>query len=429
MKNDNSTTTHQRPSTPASTPPLRIVRSTPVQISNRLSQVLGMFDVEQPALSTVEWNVNLQLPQAWNIGVIVGPSGSGKTTIARELFGNYFAGDLNWSPTRSIIDAFPLTIPVKKVTDLLSSVGFSSPPAWVRPFCCLSNGQQFRVNLARILAEAMVDGQMKTVDEYSSVVDRTAAQIGSAAVARTIRKHSLQFIAVTCHYDVLDWLQPDWVYDVAAETMVGSPIENRGSNKEDHNDAIWSILNPPSSILDSQSPPPSREDLRRFKRPEIEMEIIRTDRSAWQRFKPHHYLSAALNPSAACYVALVRDQPAAFTAVLPFPHPTHSGWREHRTVCLPDFQGVGIGNTMSEFVAALYKATGKPYTSTTSHPAMIYHRAKSPLWRMTRKPGLTGGSGRRFSMMRKTAAIDRLTAGFEYVGPARFTDARSFELI
>jgi len=157
------------------------------------------------------------------------------------------------------------------------------------------------------------------------------------------------------------------------------------------------------------------------------MEIIRTDRSAWQRFKPHHYLSAALNPSAACYVALVRDQPAAFTAVLPFPHPTHSGWREHRTVCLPDFQGVGIGNAMSEFVASIYRATGKPYTSTTSHPAMIYHRAKSPLWRMTRKPGLTGG-GRRFSLMRKTAAIDRLTAGFEYVGPARFSEARLFQV-
>jgi GNAT superfamily N-acetyltransferase len=175
----------------------------------------------------------------------------------------------------------------------------------------------------------------------------------------------------------------------------------------------------------------NREGLQRlYKRPTIELEIIRTDRSAWQRFKPHHYLSASLHPASACYVALVKDQPAAFTAVLPFPHPTHSGWREHRTVCLPDFQGVGIGNAMSEFIAGLYRATGKPYFSTTSHPAMIYHRAKSPLWRMSRKPGLTGGgTSKRFSMMRKTAAIDRLTAGFEFVGPPRFADARMFHLI
>jgi ABC-type dipeptide/oligopeptide/nickel transport system ATPase subunit/GNAT superfamily N-acetyltransferase len=398
-----------------------ILRSTPVQSSNRLSQVLGMFDVEPPAVSTVEWHVDLDLPDDWNIGVIVGASGSGKTTVARELFGNYFAGDFGWSTTHSIIDAFPLTLPVKRVTDLLSSVGFSSPPAWMRPFQCLSNGQQFRVNLARILAEALVDGQIKVVDEYSSVVDRTAAKIGSAAVARTIRKHKLQFIAVTCHYDVLDWLQPDWVYDVAAEIM----LENRESQIEKNGGAH---IDPASSILNAQSSVPSREGLQRYHRPKIELEIIRSDRSAWPRFKPHHYLSAQLHPAAACFVGLVQDQPAAFTAVLPFPHPTHSGYREHRTVCLPDYQGVGIGNAMSEFVAAVYKATGKPYTSTTSRPAMIYHRAKSPLWRMTRKPGLTGG-GRRFSLMRKTAAVDRITAGFEYVGPARFEEARGLQVL
>jgi hypothetical protein len=250
------------------------------------------------------------------------------------------------------------------------------------------------------------------------VVDRTVAQIGSAAVARTVRKNNLQFIAVTCHYDVLDWLEPDWVYDVAACSMLRScdacvALDRRSSK---------------GATQASQLQAPDRECLRRYSRPKIDLEIIRTDRSAWPRFKPHHYLSGALNPSAACYVGLVKDQPAAFTAVLPFPHPTHSGWREHRTVCLPDFQGVGIGNAMSEFVASLYRATGRPYTSTTSHPAMIHHRAKSPLWRMSRKPGLTGG-GRRFSLMRRTAAIDRLTAGFEYVGPARFDEARLFEVV
>jgi hypothetical protein len=237
-----------------------------------------------------------------------------------------------------------------------------------------------------------------------------------------VRKNKLQFIAVTCHYDVLDWLEPDWVYDVATGEMT---VAGGGSNPS-VSTGLWPVL-----MERTTEAAPDREGLQRiYHRPKIEMEIIRSHTSAWQRFKPHHYLSASLHPAAACYVALVNDQPAAFTAVLPFPHPTHSGWREHRTVCLPDFQGVGIGNTMSEFIAGLYRATGKPYFSTTSHPAMIYHRAKSPLWRMSRKPGLTGGgSSRRFSMMRKTAAIDRLTAGFEFIGPPRFADARNFGLI
>jgi ABC-type ATPase with predicted acetyltransferase domain len=302
-----------------------ITRTTTVHRSPRLWQVLGMFDVELPKTSSQSWEVDLTLPARWNIGVIVGPSGSGKTTIARELFGSHFAEDFRWSPTHSILDGFPTSITAKQIVGLLSSVGFSSPPAWVRPFACLSNGQQFRVNLARTMAEAMVDGQMKVVDEYSSVVDRTVAQIGSAAVAKTVRRSNLQFIAVTCHYDVLNWLEPDWVYDVALGEL---KIEDGGSKIEDQPNAPSSSLHPLSSTLNSRLRSPGREGLqpgKRYSRPKLEMEIVRTDRSAWQRFKPHHYLSAALNPSAACYVGLVRDQPAAFTAVLPFPHPTHSG--------------------------------------------------------------------------------------------------------
>jgi GNAT superfamily N-acetyltransferase len=266
----------------------------------------------------------------------------------------------------------------------------------VRPFDALSNGQQFRVSLARALADAAVDGRMRVVDEYSSVVDRTVARIGSAAVAASVRRLGLQFVAVTCHYDVLDWLDPDWIY-------------------EPHTNQL--------RIVERDASPDARGSQRR-RRPAIELEIVRADRSAWNLFKPHHYLSSSLNPASACYVGLVQGQPAAFTAVLPFPHPTASGWREHRTVCLPDYQGVGIGNAMSEFIAGVYRSLGKPYTSTTSHPAMIHHRARSPLWTMTRKPGLNGGSPGRCSLMRKTAAIDRITAGFKFVGPARPDDAR-----
>ena len=70
---------------------------------------------------------------------------------------------------------------------------------------------------------------------------------------------------------------------------------------------------------------------------------MRVDQSAWKLFKPHHYLDANLHRSAKCFVGMVEGQPAAFVAVLPFPHPSRPGWREHRAVCLPDFQGVGIG--------------------------------------------------------------------------------------
>src|SRR5690606_16358303 len=88
--------------------------------------------------------------------------------------------------------------------------GFSSPPAWLRPFHVLSNGEQFRVTMARALAESV---GLVVVDEFTSVVDRTVAQIGSAAIAKAVRRRGGRFIAVACHYDIADWLEPDWIYE------------------------------------------------------------------------------------------------------------------------------------------------------------------------------------------------------------------------
>jgi hypothetical protein len=78
---------------------------------------------------------------------------------------------------------------------------------------------------------------------------------------------------------------------------------------------------------------------------------------------------------------------------------------------------------MSEFIASLYRATGRPYFSTTAHPGLIHHRCRSPLWRVTRAPGkmTSPHSARTLAAAGSTA---RLTAGFEYVGPARPEGAR-----
>jgi ABC-type thiamine transport system ATPase subunit len=378
---------------------MNIVREVNIERTPRLLQLEGMFDVAPAAAERQEWNVTMPLPAEWHVGVIVGPSGSGKSTIAAELFGAELVQGWKWPAGKSIVDGFPEEMSIRDVCGLLSSVGFSSPPAWRRPFRVLSNGQQFRVNLARTLAEAMRDKRMKVVDEYSSVVDRQVAQIGSAAVAKTVRRAGLQFVAVTCHYDVIDWLEPDWVYDV-----------------------------PTGELRTNTGPDGSRGSL--WRRPAIELKIVRTDTSVWPLFKGHHYLSGDIHRAATCFCGLVEDRPAVFTAVLSFPHAQRPGWREHRTVCLPDYQGVGLGNAMSEAVASLYAATGKPYRSATSHPSMIRHRRRSALWKLTREPGFSNKPGRSDTAGTAAAvAKSRLTASFEYVGPARDREARSLGVI
>jgi ABC-type polar amino acid transport system ATPase subunit len=344
-------------------------------------QLEGMFDVPPAERSEEKWSVHLPLEDRdWNIGLIVGPSGSGKSTIARKLFSKHLLEAQSWSKTKSIIDDFPAEMSIKDIVALLSSVGFSSPPAWLRSFHVLSTGQQFRVAMARALAES--SNALLVVDEFTSVVDRTVAEIGSAAIAKTIRKRKQRFIAVTCHFDVEAWLQPDWVY------------------RPDVNDFHW-------------------RELQRF--PEISLDIVRVHHSAWQMFRQHHYLDTSLNKAAVCFVAFWGEQPVAFSSWLPrFGRGCRHSKREHRTVTLPDFQGVGIGNKLSEFCAALWKGMGQRVFSTTSHRGMIAYRSHSALWRMARAPSLN----RRDTTQIIKRATMRFTAGFEYIGPS-LADSRA----
>lgn len=355
-----------------------IVRESTVRKTPRVMQLEGIFDVPPSEKSAEQWTVDLQLPESWNVGLIVGASGSGKTTVARELFGNNIINGFEWSKDKSILDDFPKEMSIKDICDLLSSVGFSSPPSWVRPFHVLSNGEQFRVNMARALVE---NKDIAVVDEFTSVVDRTVAQIGSAAIQKTVRKRNQKFIAVSCHYDIAEWLEPDWIYQPATNEFAGG---------------------------------------RSLRRPEINLEVKRVHSSAWQLFRKHHYLNTSLNNSAVCFCAFWEGVPVAFTAVLHFPHPIRKNTkREHRTVCLPDYQGVGIGNAMSAYIGAMCKGLGWDFISSTSNPAMVKARAKSNLWKMTKTPKMNSNGGRNpIASLAKTYADLRYTAAFEYIGQA-----------
>lgn len=358
-------------------PEAHIVVETPIVASPRVRQVCGLFDLPLPILSRCQWAVRLPLEERrWNIGLIVGPSGCGKSTIARQLFASALAQEQgldDWPADRSILDAFPAALPVKEAVALLSSVGFASPPAWLRPFHVLSTGQQFRVRLARLLAACP---ELAVMDEFTSVVDRTVAQIGSAALAKTVRQRRQQFIAVTCHEDVEAWLQPDWVY---------RPAEDRFA---------WRCLQP---------------------RPAISLRVFRCRPQAWRLFQQHHYLSDQLAGSAVCFLATWQDRPVAFSAWVNALM-IGGGRREHRTVTLPDFQGVGIGMALSNFCASLWKGLGLRATSTTTHPAFIAARLRSSHWRLTRRPSLAGTRQEKGKASLRHATT-RLTAGFQYVGP------------
>jgi hypothetical protein len=348
--------------------------SSPLTVTPRLTQLRGLFDIPESSETFEEWNPTFHehlTDQPWNLGLITGPSGCGKSTLANALWPRAQRPDFTYDPQLSVFDAFPPALSLRQISEILSSVGFSSPPAWMRPHHVLSTGQKFRVDIALALALAKPNTPI-LCDEYTSVVDRTVAQIGSAAVARTVRARNLQFIAVSCHNDIEDWLQPDWTY---------LPAENRFS---------WRSLQP---------------------RPPIPLQILRCKTSAWPLFAPHHYLTAAINTSAQCWIATLNSTPVAFTSWIHFFGSGPPTKREHRTVCLPDYQGIGIGNRLSATIASMWTALNFRATSTTTHPGMTAARQRSPLWKLLRAPALGGGGDK------IRHATTRLTAGFQYIGP------------
>lgn len=356
-----------------------VVRS-PIRESFRVAQLQGLFDVPVKKQTVHEWDVELPDDgEDWTIGCIVGPSGSGKSTLARHAFGGSLYHGARWPKDLCVIEA--IAGHIRDVTGMLTSVGFSSPPSWLKPYQVLSGGEQFRCDLAR----ALLSGERLIVfDEFTSVVDRTVAKIGSAAVAKAVRKRAgARFVAVTCHYDVVEWLEPDWVLDMAT----GELARRR----------LW-------------------------RRPVIVLAIFPVHRTAWVLFAHHHYLSGSINNGARCFLATWEGAPVAFSSWIHTMTKFRRSldMREHRTVVLPDYQGIGIGNRVSAFCASIWRGVGGRAFSTTSHPAMIRHRSGSPVWRRRRlgMVGVQGTSGKfDFKRYRKSASCARVTAGFEYVGP------------
>lgn len=353
-----------------------VKKSTPTD-SFRVQSIIGTYDLQQNCAEE-RFVGSIELPDKWNIGLIVGRSGSGKSTIARELFDADIINGFDYTHD-NILDDMPKSASTKDIAAMLTTVGFSTPPSWLKPYAVLSNGEKMRCDIARAILEQR---DMFVFDEFTSVVDRNVARVASLAIQKAIRRRDKKFIAVTCHYDVQDWLMPDWVFNTDDMTF---------------------------QLLDTET--------QKKNRPRLQLEIYETKRKEyfWNVFKKHHYLSHSFNHAARVFIATCNGDLCAFCAVLPFPHPIKKNtWKGHRTIVFPDFQGVGIGTAFSDAVAEMFASEGKTYISTTSNPAMIHSRAANPKWKTTRIGRVSGGM--KTAKLKSTFSTNRLTVSFEYIG-------------
>ena len=340
--------------------------------SYRAARVKSLFNAE----SAYNWQHTAELPIEdfeWKIGLIVGASGSGKSSIGAEIFGKDAVYDLyaGWANDRPVVDCIAPDGDFDAVTASLSAVGLGDVPAWLRPFRVLSNGEKFRAGLARLICERP---ERVVVDEFTSVVDRQIAKVGAAAFAKSWKRGSGKIVLLSCHYDIVEWLQPDWVYDT---------VEARFS----------------------------RDCLRRLP---LKFDIYKANGTLWKYYKKHYYLDLPYPPAAEYFIGMVDGTPVAHLAVCPFF--TANGYRATRLVVMPEWQGIGAGTKFLDAICHYHlEGNGRcgktfPTFFHTSHPQLCGALRRSKKWKQV-SANLYGGSKVRCLKTMKKAQIKKEQRG------------------
>jgi len=312
--------------------------TSPVAPQGVARELVSRFDYDPDKGANFDPWILPELPEGWNVGVVVGGSGTGKSTLLNAYFPSK---RVEWSSDKTIADHFATA---DEAAEKFYAVGLSSVPTWLKPYGVLSVGEKFRADLARQLENGAA------IDEFTSVVDRTVAMATSRSISGFIRENGITGVVfATCHRDVLPWLQPDWVVDTDSGMYAIRPRE---------------CLQQPNLVAD----------------------VYEVSRGLWSHFLEHHYLTGDISIASKCFVAVIDGRPAAFASAITLPSGTlKNAWRGHRVVTLPDFQGLGLGVRLSDWLGEYFTASGYRYFAKTTHPRMGAYRDASPLWRATSK--------------------------------------------
>ena len=318
--------------------------------SFRCQKAANSLDIDMAKKLRHEFSVDADIESPFNVGLIVGASGSGKTTLAQEIYGVDSLRRV-LDPSMPVIEQFPETFTYEDCARSLMGVGLSAVPCWIRPAASLSNGQKERAEIALQMTR---DDSLVVIDEWTSVVDRTVGKIMSECIQKWARKSEKSVVLLSCHYDVLDWLQPDWIIDANKQTFV------------------------------------DRRSLRRSREEKLTFDIRQIDRSSWKYFSKYHYLSDRLpGGHIELFGMFLGDDQIAFQCFA-----NYVPWRKedrlynikekmhfNRLVVHPDYVGLGLGLVLINETSAIMHDRGYHVMAKFSSIPVFKALKRSDRWR------------------------------------------------
>lgn len=176
-------------------------------------------------------DIQEMMDSQWNILLICGNSGSGKSTILKNLCG-YDGNKIEYTEGLSCVSQFP-KLSEEEVCDMFCGVGLSSVPTWLRKPNELSNGERARLDLCMTMHNAMEERPFVCIDEFTSTVNRSAAKSMSFAFQRYLRQHNMRAVIASCHFDVIEYLRPDYVFNLNKRDKDGNVEMEKMVYKDD----------------------------------------------------------------------------------------------------------------------------------------------------------------------------------------------------
>lgn len=358
--------------------------------SYRCQRAANSLDIDITKKLTHVLDVAANLTSPFNIGLIVGASGSGKTTLAHTIFGAACflpILDLN----RTVLDQLPVAFDYDECAKYLNGIGLNSVPCWIRPASTLSNGQRTRAEAALHLAHSKPD-ETCAIDEWTSVVDRTVAKAMSHCVQKLARKLNRRFVLCSCHYDVVDWLCPDWVIDC-----------NKGTFTT-YDTAHW--------------------DAKKKSR-QLRFDIRQVPRTTWRYFSKYHYLTERLPGGLIYTFGLFHENEQigfqCFANYVP-KRREHLRMQMHsnRTVIHPDYCGLGLGIKLIDATSAEMLRRGFDIRAKYTSEPVFRAMRNNPAWKLLDTHTQLGKTSTGGNMMRQAGFRENVTTySFKFIGNAK----------